>query len=441
MKITQPRIASGFPEYSPEEQLAFNHLLAIVRNTYELYGFTPIETPQLELKEVLLAKGGGETDKQVYELQRGKNNFCLPFDLTLPLARYVAERQGNLVFPFRRYQIAKVHRAERAQAGRYREFYQCDIDVIGSNNPYIDGELTAVINQIFEAFQIGEFTIQINDRKLLNGFFKTIGYQAEPTPLLRLIDKLAKISSEEFAAELQKLNLTSEQVKQLQDFMAIQGTNSEVLAALSDLAIANEEFQAGLINLQEIYQVLQDLNLPESRFQFNLSITRGLDYYTGTVYETFLDEYPQLGSICSGGRYDDLLGHFSKTPLPGVGISIGLSRLFYQLLENKLLNISQQTKVAAVILPYDQNSFSAGLKLASLLRSQNLPVIFYSEATAFKKKMRYADRLKVPFSLIIGEDEIEKQTVSVKDMRTGETAEIAETAVVNYLQEKLKEVN
>ncbi|TWP23188.1 histidine--tRNA ligase, partial [TM7 phylum sp. oral taxon 349] len=331
--ITTPRLPSGFNEYLPAEQIEFNRLLAIIRTTYEHYGFAPLDTPNVELSEVLLAKGGGETEKQIYRFERGKNDLSLRFDLTVPLARYVAQHQGELAFPFRRYQIGRVYRAERAQAGRFREFYQCDIDTIGSYSSVVDAEFPAIINEIFEQFDFGEFTIRINNRKVLNGFFDELGLGAAATDVLRIIDKIEKINRDDLVAELHDAGCSGEQVARLLEFITIQGENDEILHKLETIDINNEQFQTGARELRDVLMALRAMHVPEHRVKLDLTITRGLDYYTGTVYETNLNDHPEVGSVCSGGRYDNLTANYSKRSLPGVGISIGLSRLFYKLRE------------------------------------------------------------------------------------------------------------
>ena len=300
--LTTPRRPSGFNEYLPAEQIEFNRLLDIIRGTYEKYGYAPIDTPDLELSEVLLAKGGGETEQQIYRFDRGKNDLSLRFDLTVPLARYAAEHEGELVFPFRRYHIGKVHRAERAQAGRFREFYQCDIDVIGSESSLIDAEFPAVINEIFDKFGFGEFTIRLNNRLVLNGFFDGIGLANVSAEVLRVIDKIEKISRDELVAELEKIGLSSQQVAKVLAFTEISGTNDEILAQLDALGIESETFYDGVAKLRLLIDALRTMNVPESRFTVDLRIARGLDYYTGTVYETTLNDLPGVGRVCSGGR-------------------------------------------------------------------------------------------------------------------------------------------
>ncbi len=421
--LTTPRRPSGFNEYLPAEQIEFNRLLDIIRGTYEKYGYSPIDTPDLELSEVLLAKGGGETEQQIYRFERGKNDLSLRFDLTVPLARYAAEHEGQLVFPFRRYHIGKVHRAERAQAGRFREFYQCDIDVIGSESPLIDAEFPAVINEIFEQFGFGEFTIRINNRMVLNGFFEGVGLADVSVDVLRAIDKMEKITREELVTELEKIGLTGEQTNKVLQFTEISGTNDEVLTALERLGIENETYIDGIAKLRQLIAALRTMKVPEKRFKIDLKIARGLDYYTGTVYETVLNDLPGVGSVCSGGRYDDLAGNYTNTKLTGIGISIGLSRLFYKLLEAGVIRPSQQSLASVIVLPLDDATVPRALEVASHLRALGTATIVHTEPGAMKKKFRYADRMGCRYVIVIGENELANGTLSIKDMQSGETVE------------------
>ena len=419
--LTTPRRPSGFNEYLPSEQIEFNRLLDIIRRTYEKYGYAPIDTPDIELSEVLLAKGGGETEQQIYRFERGKNDLSLRFDLTVPLARYVAEHEGQLVFPFRRYHIGKVHRAERAQAGRFREFYQCDIDVIGSESSLIDAEFPAVINEIFDQFNFGEFTIRINNRLVLNGFFEGIGLSEMSADVLRVIDKMEKISREDLIGELEAIGLTSEQVKSVIGFTEISGTNDEILESLENLEIENETLRDGVMKLRRLIEALRTMRVPEKRFKIDLRIARGLDYYTGTVYETVLNDLPGVGSVCSGGRYDDLASNYTNTQLPGAGISIGLSRLFYKLLEAGVIKPAQQSLAQVIVMPLDDAAVSRALEVASHLRTLGTPTIVHTEPGAMKKKFRYADRMGCRYVVVIGENELATGELSVKDMESGES--------------------
>lgn len=419
-KVT-PRTPSGFGEYLPGDQIEFNRLMDIIRSTYEKYGYSPIDTPDIELSEVLLAKGGGETEQQIYRFTRGRNDLSLRFDLTVPLARYAAEHENDLVFPFRRYHIGKVHRAERAQAGRFREFYQCDIDVIGSESSIIDAEFPAVINEIFDKFGFGEFTIRINNRLVLNGFFEGIGLKDVSAAVLRIVDKMEKITREELVEELRSLGLSAKQVNQVLVFTEISGTNDDVLSKLDALQVDSAQFRDGVAKLRELVGALRTMNVPEKRFRVDLRIARGLDYYTGTVYETILNDLPGVGSVCSGGRYDDLASHYTNTKLTGVGISIGLSRLFYKLREAGVIKPSKQSLAEVIVMPMGDEQIPRALEVASQLRMDDVPVIVYTEPTNMKKKMKYADRMGSRYVVVIGEAELATGMLSVKDMQKGES--------------------
>jgi histidyl-tRNA synthetase len=436
-----PRRASGFGEYLPSEQIEFNRLLDIIRTTYEKYGYSPIDTPDIELSEVLLAKGGGETEQQIYRFTRGKNDLSLRFDLTVPLARYSAEHESELVFPFRRYHIGKVHRAERAQAGRFREFYQCDIDVIGSTSPSIDAEFPAVINEIFEKFGFGEFTIRINNRMVLNGFFEGLGLSQVSADVLRVIDKIEKISQDEFITELKQIGLSDEQIAEVVSFTAIQGTNDEILATLTRMNNPSEAFQNGVAKLSLLVSNLRTLGVPEHRFTIDLKIARGLDYYTGTVYETVLNDLPGVGSVCSGGRYDNLASHYTKTELSGVGISIGLSRLFYKLREAGVIKPIRQSLAEVIVLPIESAQVTQALLAASNLRALGMPVIVDTEQASMKKRLRYADRMGCSYLVIIGESEIESGTVTVKNMTDGTSQPIKFNDVEDFMVKAMTSSN
>jgi histidyl-tRNA synthetase len=425
-KVTA-RTASGFNEYTPNDQIEFNRLMDIIRGTYEKYGFSPLDTPVLELSEVLLAKGGGETEQQIYRFVHGRNDLTMRYDLTVPLARYVAEHESELVFPFRRYQIDKVYRAERAQAGRFREFYQCDIDVIGSTSPIIDAEFPAVINEIFSQFNFGEFTIRLNDRRVLNGFFESIGLATLSRDVLRIIDKMEKISHDELVTELSKAGLSDQQIESVLHFTAIEGSNDEIITQLRELE-RSEQLSDGITKLEALIAALRVMEVPESRFKIDLKIARGLDYYTGTVYETVLNDYPEVGSVCSGGRYDDLASYYTNTSLPGVGISIGLSRLFYKLREVGIINPTLQSPAKIVVMPIDEAQIPSSAAIATTLRKAGIPTMLYSEPDKLNKKMRYADRMGFNYVVLVGERELQAGSVSVRNMKTAtsETVPIAE---------------
>lgn len=424
MAKVQPRTASGLPEYLPDAQIEFNRLLDIIRSTYEKYGFSPLDTTTLELTDVLLAKEAGETSKQVYQFTKGSNDFTLRFDLTVPLARFVAQHEGRLTFPFRRYAIGKVYRAERAQAGRFREFYQCDIDVIGSESPIVDAEFPAIINEIFGRFNFGEFTIRINNRMVLGGLFEAIGAQKLSGKALRVIDKMEKITESELIQELRATGLTNDQVAGVLKFTAITGNNDQVIAQLKQLGARSRQLDEGIAKLEALIMALRAMRVPESRFQIDLKIARGLDYYTGTVYETVLNDHPEVGSVCSGGRYDDLAGHYTDTSLPGVGISIGLSRLFYKLREAGVIIPKTQSPARVVVMPLDAQYIAYGLAVAAALRDSGIATMLYTEPNSAKKKMRYADRMGFPYVVLIGGREAETKTVSFRNMQDGRSGTV-----------------
>lgn len=417
----KPRTPSGFPEYLPAEQIEFNRLLDIIRDTYERYGFSPLDTTDIELSEVLLAKSGGDTANQVYRFNKGDTDLSLRFDLTVPLARYVAQHEGQLIFPFRRYHIGKVHRGERAQAGRFREFYQCDIDIIGSNSPIVDAEFPAIINEIFEQFDFGEFTIHINNRKILNGFFEELGLSDKSVETLRLIDKMEKLPKEEITKEFVKLGLSPEHIERLFTFISIDGDNSSIIKQLQNFDVSSELFSQGVNELVTLINALRTIGVPEDRFHIDLKIARGLDYYTGTVYETTLDEHPEIGSVCSGGRFDDLAGVYTKSKLPGVGISIGLSRLFYKLREIGVIKPGRQSPANVIVLPLSSEQIHYGLEISDMLRKANINTLLYTEQNSIKAKFKYADRMGFRYALVLGENEAQNKTITIKDMTTGES--------------------
>lgn len=433
----QPRKPGGFGELLPGEQIEFNRLLGIIRDTYEKYGFAPLDTPDLELTEVLLAKGGGETEQQVYSFKRegSDKSLTMRYDLTVPLARYVAEHEHELTFPFARYQIGKVHRAERQQKGRFREFYQCDIDTIGSNSPTIDAEFPAIINEIFEQFGFGEFTIRVNNRLVLNGFFEGIGLSEASRDVLRTIDKMEKITRDELIEELKKIGLDGAQVEKVLDFTAIDGSNDDVLARLGALDIQSDQFRDGVEKLTILVNALRAMKVPESRFRIDLKIARGLDYYTGTVYETVLDDYPEVGSVCSGGRYDDLAGYYTSTALPGVGISIGLTRLFSKLREIPgLISTDRQSPADVVVMPIGSEQIDYAIGVAATLRREGINTMLYTENNPLSKKLRFASRMGFGHVVVIGDREVEDKTVSLKDMAAGTTVTVAVDMLVSIIK-------
>jgi len=406
----------GFLEYLPAEQIAFNKLKDTITSVYESFGFVPLDTPVLERQEVLLAKAGGETEKQIYCLEKGDEKLALRFDLTVPLARYVSEHFANLIFPFRRYHVAKVYRGERPQRGRFREFYQADIDIVAENElPLInDAEIVKVIYEVFTKLDLGKFTVRLNNRKLLNGFFADLDLSREASDILRIIDKMDKIGRKQIEELLLAFEIEAEKVTKILNFVSIK---DNVIAELEALNIKNEIFNEGLSEMKEVISYLKDFGVPSENYIIDLSIARGLDYYTGTVYETVLNQYPEIGSVCSGGRYGDLTGFYSDKKLPGVGVAIGLSRLFYQLQNTGLIKINQAT--TADILVVSENLLEAS-KLADSLRAEGLTIIGAYGKDKFKKKLTLANRLGVKAVIILGEDEIAGGYFSLKDMESGE---------------------
>ena len=423
MEIIKPRTLSGFMELLPGKQAQMERMMEILRKTYASYGFAALDTPVIEDAQILLAKGGGETEKQIYRFQKGDSDLALRFDLTVPLAKYVALHYNDLAFPFRRYQISKVYRGERAQRGRFREFYQADIDIIGDGKLDIlnEAEIPAIIYKVFRGFGLERFQIRVNNRKILNGFYAMLGLTEKSGDIMRTVDKLDKIGADKVKGILiDDCGLTGEQADEILKFIAIKGTNTEVLTALEGYRGRHELFDLGLDELNTVTRYLAAFGVPENNFAVDLTIARGLDYYTGTVYETLMLDHPEIGSICSGGRYDNLAEYYTDKQLPGVGISIGLTRLFYVLEEQGMLNDAMITSPAdALILPMTED-LAPAISFATLLRDSGLRAQLYTEQKKFKQKMSYADKLGVPYVIFLGEDEINQASVSVKDMTSGE---------------------
>ena len=421
---TEPRTLPGFMELLPEEQILFNQIKDTIRRNYEKFGFLPLDTPIIEDSKVLLAKAGGETEKQIYRFNKGENDLSLRFDLTVPLAKYVAKNYGELAFPFRRYQIGKVYRGERQQKGRYREFYQCDIDIIGDEELSIknDAELPNIIYHTFKELDFGKFTICINNRKILSGLFESINLAEISSDILRVIDKIDKIGKENVIKELEEMEISTSKIDKIISFIEIKGTTDEKIKKLEDLKIENSTFQKGLEELKSVIKYIRFFEVPEEFFKIELTIARGLDYYTGTVYETFLDEYKSLGSICSGGRYENLAEYYTDKKLPGVGISIGLTRLFYQLNEIKLIK-PQKKSIADILIISMTENFEYVSKVAKKMRDYGKNVQIYYEEKKLKAQFRYADKLKIPYTIVIGDDEVQKGIYTIKNMETGEQKE------------------
>ena len=424
MNKTEPRTLAGFMELMPNEQILFEQIKQKIEKTYQKFGFLPLDTPILELSEVLLAKAGGETEKQIYRFEKGDTDISMRFDLTVPLAKYVAKNYGNLSFPFRRYQIGKVYRGERTQKGRFREFYQCDIDIIGDGELSVinDAELPSVIYNIFKELGFDDFTIRINNRKILNGLFESLNQKENATEILRIIDKIEKIGKEAVIEELEKIEIPSDAINKIMDFIEIEGTTDEKLQKLNELNIKNEEFETGLDELTQVVKYVRIFGIPEANFKVDLTIARGLDYYTGTVYETFLNQYRELGSVCSGGRYENLAEYYTDKQLPGVGISIGLTRLFYKLNELQLIKAEKKSIAEVLVVPMVQD-LTVPIQIATDLRKKGINTEVYLNDKKLKAKMKYADKLEIPYVIVVGEDEINSGIVKIKNMKTGEEKE------------------
>ncbi len=438
MNKVKPRTLSGFMELLPEDQMKMERLMQILRDTYSLFAFTPLDTPVIEAAEVLLAKGGGETEKQIYRFEKGDSDLALRFDLTVPLAKYVAAHYSELAFPFRRYQIGKVYRGERAQRGRFREFYQADIDIIGDEKLDIanEAEIPAIIYTVFSRFGLKRFKIRVNNRKLLNGFYSMNGMSEKSQEIMRIVDKLDKIGEVKVKQMLvDELNMIPSKAENVLDFMAIRGSNTEILERLEIYRGMDETFDRGLDELRAVTENLSAFGVPEANFAVDLTIARGLDYYTGTVYETELTDYPEIGSVCSGGRYDNLAEYYTDRKLPGVGISIGLTRLFYVLQEQKLLSEKLMTAPCDVLVIPMTEDKGAAIAAATALRNAGLRCQLYTEQRKFKAKMSYADKIGVPFVVLLGEDELSEGVLSVKNMETGEQQKLKADKAASWIRE------
>ena len=416
----KPKTLPGFMELLPNEQILFNKMKNTIQKTYESFGFLPLDTPIIEDAKILLAKAGGETEKQIYRFMKGENDLALRFDLTVPLAKYVTEYYDKLSFPFKRYQIGKVYRGEKPQRGRYREFYQCEIDIIGDGELSVvnDAELASVIYKTFLNLGFDDFTICINNRKILNGLFEGLNVKENSVEILRTIDKLDKIGPEKVRKELCE-EISEDKVDTIMNFISISGNNDEKIKALEEINISNNTWNEGLKDLKEVVKFIRIFMVPEENFKIDLTIARGLDYYTGTVYETFLNKYRNLGSVCSGGRYDNLTEFYSTRKMPGVGISIGLSRLFFQLTDSDIISVENQSIADVLVISMD-NNYEKCAQIASTLRQNGLKVQVDFEDKKIAKKFKYADKLNINYVIVIGEDEIKNNVVTIKNMSTGE---------------------
>ena len=434
----EPKTLPGFMELMPQDQILFDKMKNTIESVYSSYGFYPLDTPIIELSSVLLAKAGGETEKQIYRFNKGDNDLSLRFDLTVPLAKYVASRSNELIFPFKRYQIGKVYRGERPQKGRFREFYQCDIDVIGNETLSIlyDAEIPSIIYDLFKKLNIGDFTIRINNRKILTGFFNSLELNSKVTDILRIIDKIEKIGEDEVKSELSLLDIDSDKVSKIIDFIRISGNAFTKIERLKNLGITDEVYNKGVNELETVINNIKARGLDSNFYDVDLTIARGLDYYTGTVYETILKDYPSIGSVCSGGRYENLATYYTDKKLPGVGISIGLTRLFYQLKEAGVIKTTDSSVADITILPMTEN-YEYVYKFSNLLKRFGVRVdtAFLGK---FKQLMRYADKQKTPYVLIIGDDEISKGVAVLKDMFTGLQTEVTLENIIEIYNRLLK---
>ncbi len=432
----EPKTLPGFMELLPNDQIRFNEIKEKIQKSYEKFGFLPLDTPIIESSEVLLAKAGGETEKQIYRFNKGDSDLALRFDLTVPLAKYVAEYYGELSFPFKRYQIGKVYRGEKAQAGRYREFYQCDIDIIGDGSLSImhDAEIPSVIYTTFKSLGFENFTICINNRKILNGMFEYLELNEKSVDILRIIDKIEKIGKANVIKELENLGLETNQIDTIMKFLEISGTSDEKIEALKNLGIETEIFKTGVNELETVIKQIRVCKVPEKNFAVDLSIARGLDYYTGTVYETFLNDYKKLGSVCSGGRYENLAEYYTDKKLPGVGISIGLSRFFYQIDKENILENENKSIAKVLVVSMDETGIGYALDVATTLRDNNINTEVFLEDKKLKAKFKYADKLHIPYVAVIGEEEIKTNTVTLKDMQSGEQEKLSIEEIIKKIK-------
>lgn len=424
--MTNTKVMSGFMELTPDMQVEFDRIKRIIEESYCSFGFTPIDTPVLERSEILLAKAGGETEKQIYRFTKGDSDISMRFDLTVPLARYVADHYNELTFPFRRSHIAKVYRGERPQKGRYREFYQCDIDVIGEGELSVayDAEIPRVIYSIFSQLDFGKFTIRVSNRKILSGLIKHLELSSSSVEVMRVIDKVDKISRTEFIAELKKLGMNTDQIDLLNQYVFAEGDSDSILATLRAAKIDSLELQQGIEELESVVSLMRNMGIPDNYFRIDLTIARGLDYYTGTIYETTLDDYPRLGLVCSGGRYDDLASHYINKKLPGVGVSIGLTRLFSQLVEQDIVKPQKKSIAEVLIVPLTDDQFKSALNLASCLRNSGILVDTFLTSTTIKKKFKYANKIGIQQVIVIGADEASRGTFTLQNMISGEKREL-----------------
>jgi histidyl-tRNA synthetase len=437
-QVITPSILPGFMELLPADQIVFNNMLDTIKKTYEKYGFIPLDTPMIEKSDVLLAKSGGETEKQVYRFNKGDNDLSLRFDLTVPLARYVSQHFGDLTFPFKRYHIGKVFRGEKPQKGRFREFYQCDIDIIGNESLSVinDAEILSVIYSTFKALGFNDFIIRINNRKTLNGFFESLNV-SDKTEVLRTIDKLEKIGERAVLSELQNIGLSTEDAESVLKFVGIKGSCDEVIESLRGMNVSNEMFNEGINELEMVVDYIDSFRVPSANYMIDLTIARGLDYYTGTIYETILNQFPSIGSVCSGGRYDNLAQNYTTKKLPGVGISIGLSRLFYQLREAGVLGEMKRATPSNILVIPMKETMGHALEIATKIRDEGVAAEIYFNEGKIGKKFSYADKLGIPYVIVVGEDEVKSGLYKLKNMATGEQSDMTVEQIIQCLKSEL----
>ncbi len=442
MGKVNPSTLSGFMELLPKDQIQFNKIEQTLKEVYELYGFYPLDTPILEKTEILLAKAGGETEKQIYRFNKGETDITMRFDLTVPLAKYVAKNYNDINFPFKRYQIGKVYRGERAQRGRFREFYQADIDIIGDNELNIlnDAEIISMMYEVFNKLGLTDFTIKINNRKILSGFFAILNLEEKAVDIMQVIDKISKISESELIKELKKLEINDEACNNILKFIKIKGNNEEIIQSLKFFSGKNETFDQGISELELVYENVSNFNVPTECCQIDISIARGLDYYTGTVYETIFNKNPEIGSICSGGRYDNLAEYYTDKKLPGVGMSIGLTRLFYILNEKEYINNGYNAPADILIIPMTSD-LSHAINISSVLRNNGIRTQIYFEDKKFKNKVGFANKVNIKYVAFLGEDEILEKVVTIKDMDSGEQLKLQLDDVVSLIKSNMAEIN
>ncbi len=435
----KPQTLRGFRDFLPDQMMAREHLIDTARSVYRSFGFAPIDTPALEYSEILLGKGGEESDKQVFRFtDQGDRDVAMRFDLTVPLARYAAQHIQDLGTPFRRYHIAPVWRGERPARGRFREFMQCDFDTIGSTSNTVDIETLLVINTLFEKIGVNGFTVRVNNRKVLNGLLEKNGLQDHAVGILRCLDKLDKIGRDKVVAEMQdKVGITEQQGNSVLDMAMLSGSNNEVLDSLENMLAGNQTGEEGLANLRELFQTVEASGLPEDRVKLDVSIARGLDYYTGTIYETILHDLPAIGSVCSGGRYDNLASKFTSQQLPGVGASLGLDRMLAAMEELGMVKTAS-TPAPVLITMFDKDHSLDYVLLAQKLRAAGIGTEVYPEAKAIGKQMKYANRKGFQVAVIAGADEFAESTWQVKGLQAGNQQNVSDADIVEAIQEQLK---